>query len=110
MAVVRDFYLGPTHVQIDDEYCVSREEAEEILKNLAKKIQKHLYLCEKESRLEERIQAEAEGHPWIPDGMQEYLERYSIRAEDIRLELEYRDAHGRDKYRRALRADICMGS
>ena len=100
MAVVRDFYLGPTHVQIDDQYCVSREEAQEILKNLSKKIQLHMYMCEKKNRLEERIKAEEEGHPEIPEGMEEYLKGYNIKAKDIRLELEYRDVHGRDKYMR----------
>ena len=102
MAIVRDFYLGPTHILIDDRVCknVTREQAEEIMRNLSKKIQLNIYLSEKASRIEERRKAEAEGHSEIPEGMEEFLAMYYIKADDLRKELEYRDEHGRDTFLR----------
>lgn len=106
MAIVRDFYLGPTHITIDDRVCrnVTREQAEEVIRKMSERIQLHIYMCEKKSRIEERRQAEAEGRSEIPEGMEEFLERYFIKAEDIRKELAYRDEHGKDT---CLRSQLC---
>ena len=42
MAIVKDYMIGPTHVVIRDDYFVSPEEEEEILKRIAAKAYPHL--------------------------------------------------------------------
>ena len=56
MAVVEDFYLGPTHIIIRDDCCVSKEEADEIVRNLSKRIQPHI--CYMERKREEERQGQ----------------------------------------------------
>lgn len=40
--VVEEFMLGPTSIVICDDKCVSKEEAEEILKDLARRIKPYI--------------------------------------------------------------------
>ena len=54
MALVEDFMMGSTHIQIYDDKCVSPEEADKILKRLSKKVQP--YFCNLEKRLWEEEQ------------------------------------------------------
>ncbi|MBU5331444.1 hypothetical protein KQI61_04480 [Anaerocolumna aminovalerica] len=48
MAVAKDYYNGPTHIIIMDDYCVSREEVPEILDRIGQ--QAYRDLCAAESR------------------------------------------------------------
>lgn len=55
MAVVRDFYIGNTHVKIDDEYCRDKtpEEVQEILDRIADRAYRAIYGAEQQKKMEE---------------------------------------------------------
>lgn len=58
MAIAEDFWLGPAHVTIHDDYCVSEEEAQVLLDNIARIARRALALQEKRRLEEERKEKE----------------------------------------------------
>ncbi len=52
MAVVKDYYIGPTHAIIMDDYCVTKEEVPAILERIGQ--QAYRDLCASESRKKQK--------------------------------------------------------
>lgn len=50
MHIAKDFMIGPTHIRICDDECVTREETEEILAGMARRMQPYFAAKELEAR------------------------------------------------------------